>query len=357
MQIFDYNGCGVYKILNTITDKCYIGISKHCQERIKQHIRELKHNKHTNKHLQSSWNKYGENCFVCSVIEKFDLSEIDKNHVLIREIYWISFYDSYKNGYNQSRGGDGSIFVQFSDERNAKISRKNRGRKCPWNTRSLAHNARHIVCLNTKKNYDCIIDAVDEYNSSCPAIIRSCKTKRALSDSCHHVFMYYEDYIKLSNAEITEILNRAEFQKQNKWALSADTVVCVNNGKVFESGKLAAKEYHTDYSYLLKCCKNMVASAGKSKDGEAMTWMFLEDYKNASKDDIALKLRIAFTNGNRNKPIKIKCITTNEVFDNISGAAKKYNLSAMSLSRHVKSDGVCGIHPITGRKLVWEIIN
>lgn len=357
MQIFDYNGCGVYKILNNISGKCYIGISKHCQERIKQHVRELKHNRHTNNHLQRAWNKYGEESFICSVIEKFDLSEVDKTHVLLREIYWIDFYNSCENGYNQSHGGDGSTFVQLSKERNEKISKAIRGRKQPWNTRGRSFNARRIVCLNTGKNYECIADAVDEYNSSCPEMIRSCKSRLALNNKCHHVFMYYEDYSKLSKDEICEIIANAEFIKQNKWDLAAKSVVCLNNGELFESGKLAAKKYHAEYSSLLKCCKGLTASAGKFESGEPLAWMFLTDYKNASKQEIAYKIRIALIKGNHNKPVKLRCVTTGETFEATAHAAKKYNLSQITLARHVKSDGVCGIHPVTKEKLVWEIID
>lgn len=357
MQIFDYNGCGVYKILNTITNKCYIGISKHCQERIKQHIRELNANRHPNCHLQSSWNKYGEKHFVCSIIEKFDLSETDKNHVLLREIYWIYFYDSCNNGYNQSYGGDGSTFVSFSKERSEKLSKKLKGRKYPQYSKSLSPVARKVVCLNNMKVYGSLVEAAEDTKTSVPAIIRSCKNKYPVSNNCDFVFSYYEDFSCLSKSDIEEIVASAKFKKENRHDLSASSVVCINTGKIFESGHLAAKKYGADYSYLLKCCKGIVASSGKSKSGEPMTWMFLEDYKIASKEDIVSKLRIALVKGSQNKPIKIKCITTNETFDNMNKAAKKYNLSQMSLSRHVRSDGVCGIHPITKEKLVWEIIN
>lgn len=49
----------VYKIKNKITNQCYIGVDSYYPKRIRQHQSRLRNNKHRNKHLQSSYNKYG----------------------------------------------------------------------------------------------------------------------------------------------------------------------------------------------------------------------------------------------------------------------------------------------------------
>jgi group I intron endonuclease len=58
------NETGVYKIINLINNKIYIGSSTNekggFKDRINTHIRLLNRNTHPNKHLQSAWNKYGE---------------------------------------------------------------------------------------------------------------------------------------------------------------------------------------------------------------------------------------------------------------------------------------------------------
>jgi group I intron endonuclease len=59
---------GVYYIKNIITEKGYIGSSKHVNKRKIQHFSKLRKNKHTNTHLQNSWNKYGEENFIFSII-------------------------------------------------------------------------------------------------------------------------------------------------------------------------------------------------------------------------------------------------------------------------------------------------
>jgi len=70
--------CGIYKLVNTVTGQCYVGQSQRCRKRIKEHFRLLRNNKHSNEHLQHSFNKYGENSFYGAVeIECNDLNELD----------------------------------------------------------------------------------------------------------------------------------------------------------------------------------------------------------------------------------------------------------------------------------------
>jgi len=70
---FIYNGhnnkSGVYKITNKVNGKIYIGSAKLFKVRANRHISSLKKNKHQNKHLQASFNKYGEGAFLFEVLE------------------------------------------------------------------------------------------------------------------------------------------------------------------------------------------------------------------------------------------------------------------------------------------------
>ena len=59
----------IYRITNTINNKCYIGQTKDYEQRFAEHKRLLRRNKHQNPHLQSAWNKYGEKNFSFDVIE------------------------------------------------------------------------------------------------------------------------------------------------------------------------------------------------------------------------------------------------------------------------------------------------
>jgi hypothetical protein len=68
----DFKVSGIYCIENIVNHKTYIGSSKNIYQRLLKHFALLRHNKHENAHLQSAWNKYGENSFQWFVIEYCD---------------------------------------------------------------------------------------------------------------------------------------------------------------------------------------------------------------------------------------------------------------------------------------------
>ena len=70
---------GIYKIVNRINGKYYVGSSLNTYVRwTNGHRRHLRRNNHENKHLQSAWNKYGEDNFNFSVVEVVASPTADK---------------------------------------------------------------------------------------------------------------------------------------------------------------------------------------------------------------------------------------------------------------------------------------
>jgi group I intron endonuclease len=55
--------CGIYRIVNTVTNECYVGQSQRIKKRIREHFRLLRLKKHPNPRLQNSYNKYGPDSF------------------------------------------------------------------------------------------------------------------------------------------------------------------------------------------------------------------------------------------------------------------------------------------------------
>lgn len=347
--------CGVYQILNTKNGKVYIGISKDCYTRWAQHRGNLRRNKHRNIHLQSSWNKYGEESFRFNILEKCDAKTIDSDFLRNKEVKWIKRFDSFKNGYNLTSGGDGSPLVEFSKDRNRKISEKLKGRKYPGNSRGMSAVARKIVCLNSGKIYDCMMDAVEEFETTYTSLIHSCKSNIPIKNT-ETTFMYYDEYINLSKQDVLERIKKAIELSERKFSSMAIPIICLNTGEIFKKSKTCAKKYHCDNSYLIKCCKGLTASSGKDENGNGLAWMFLEDYLNSSEEEISRRIQKAEKTSEINKPQKVLCVTTGEVFQNVSSACKKYNLSHSSLKRHIDSDKVWGIHPVTKEYLKWETI-
>ena len=120
-----YKKCGVYKILNIVTNKIYIGSSITITKRFSQHRDDLKNNKHCNKYLQASWNKYGEKSF------KFEIIELCEKDVLeVREQFWIDWLKSTddKFGYNLRKLANNNSGYKFSEEVRANMSKAKKGR-------------------------------------------------------------------------------------------------------------------------------------------------------------------------------------------------------------------------------------
>ena len=147
---------GIYKIVNKINDKYYVGSSKDVVNyRWYYHKYDLRKNVHHNDHLQNAWNKYGENAFNFVVVEKVD----EKDLLLIEQKYLDIAKAEQDRCYNlnfEARGGDWSEYSKkkmseimrgkgnpmygkhFSDESKRKMSEAKNGdrRLCLMNTKS-----------------------------------------------------------------------------------------------------------------------------------------------------------------------------------------------------------------------------
>lgn len=71
---------GIYKIVNLITNKFYIGSSVDMIKRWHVHLTLLRHNKHKNPHLQHAFNKYGEISMQFQIV-----SIIENNEDMLKE--------------------------------------------------------------------------------------------------------------------------------------------------------------------------------------------------------------------------------------------------------------------------------
>ena len=68
-------------------------------------------------------------------------------------------------------------------------------------------------------------------------------------------------------------------------------------------------------------------------------------------------MKKSFNNKGKNNPKskKVICVTTNEVFDYINEAERKYNVAHQDIGRCCKGKRKsAGKHPVTGERLKWE---
>lgn len=120
MKASDIIMYGIYKITNKLNGKCYIGKSSDIEKRWKYHQTQYTYEKEWNKTLYKAFRKHGLHNFTFEVIESMSKDYYNKfsNN---REEYWITYYDSFNNGYNETKGGDGG-FIQKAVSKNRKLT-------------------------------------------------------------------------------------------------------------------------------------------------------------------------------------------------------------------------------------------
>lgn len=202
---------GVYRITNIINNKVYIGSSVNLYKRIYEHFRELKINKHSNKILQNSFNKYGIENFMVDILE----SSINSHEEMLDlETHQIQKHNSHirEFGFNILPTAKGTCGYIISDERRRKISESNKGK--------IAHNKNTKMCDDQKlllkevkrKKYGKAVDVFsktgefletlysvsevcEKYNVYKKVVCASCKGK--ISGTRNHIFKYHDNTIEL----------------------------------------------------------------------------------------------------------------------------------------------------------------
>jgi group I intron endonuclease len=162
MVEFRYSGnsrkAGVYKIINLTNNRVYIGSSKEFKERWRAHEYALRTNKHSNKFLQSDFNKCGTDVFVFEVVE---IVEGPKETRLLKEEGYINQYFG-SNCYNlirkTSRTEGARIFSKHPEITRVKMS--------------AAHKGKHLSEEHKEK--------IGKSNSG---KIRSAETKKKISET------------------------------------------------------------------------------------------------------------------------------------------------------------------------------
>lgn len=104
----------VYKITNHYTGKCYIGwTGLTLEKRWGQHLAEASKNK-DNRKFYNAIRKHGVDCWKAEVLLEVPTKEDAKN----KEIEFIVEHNSYYEGYNATKGGDGNNGIIMSEESN-----------------------------------------------------------------------------------------------------------------------------------------------------------------------------------------------------------------------------------------------
>ena len=101
----------IYCITNQINGKQYVGkTTESITKRFKEHCRDSKKERCEKRPLYDAMNKYGIQNFIAEEIMQCEPDELDSYERL-----FIEKLDTYHNGYNATRGGDGIILFDYTE--------------------------------------------------------------------------------------------------------------------------------------------------------------------------------------------------------------------------------------------------
>lgn len=232
--------CGVYMIKNKVNGKFYIGSSIDIHVRWTKHKRCLRNGNHHSLHLQRAWDKYGEDNFDFIVLE-----ETDPDKTYEREQHYLDILKPYDNsiGYNMIHNAVGG---GLCGELNPMFGKH--------------HSEETIDKIRQAKIG---VKHTDEWKE--------------------HLREYWKTHTPPMTGRTGELATcyGRTGDKHPMWGIkggdhpSAKSVICLNNGMIFDSAKDAAAWANCNYSKLCMCCRGERKSCG-TIEGEKLLWAFYE---------------------------------------------------------------------------------
>lgn len=224
---------GIYMCTCLGNNKSYIGQAQDVKTRKCEHLSELRGNRHHNKYFQNSYNKYKEHSLVWTVLEYCDIDELND-----REIYWIAYYDTYKNGFNANEGGGGNRGYQKSEET---LRKSSESIKRAWEN---ADDRRKEFSERMKGDKNPMYGRTGALN---PAYGKDhSREKNGM-------------YGKRHTDEAKELNRQAHLGKNNKMS---KPVVCIETQVLFYSQGEAGRVMHCDPTGINKCCNGVIKTCG-----------------------------------------------------------------------------------------------
>lgn len=238
----------------------------------------LNQNKHENKHLQNSWNKYGSENFQFEIIEKCSIADLDN-----RERFWIAYYNSLENGYNLCEGGIGCRGYKHTPEEIEKMRQIQHPKKvCQLDSK-----------LKVLRVWESASQAAKEMHLYSLAIKNCCERKLHVKSVGGYIWIYEEDYGK-SDMSYYQIKNIALPKKVGQFsekmelikiwdsAYEVEKVLSISSGEISTVCNHKRKSSHgyiwayvnengiptDDYDYQKIKIKKIMAIEQYSLDGE-----------------------------------------------------------------------------------------
>lgn len=177
-NIINQNKSGIYKIINKIDGKYYIGSAKCFYTRWTRHLKTLLNNCHANDYLQNAWNKYGYSAFEFQIVE-FHPTEI----LLEKEQYYLNIaFAEQNNCYNltfKAKGGFSEYARQKLTGRTISITTR---QKISNLKKGILHSEEHKQNIsNSMKNRKLSNSHIEKLKTSHTGLRHSLEAKLKMS--------------------------------------------------------------------------------------------------------------------------------------------------------------------------------
>ncbi len=144
----------IYRIINNINNKSYVGSTSAGKSRWNSHKYYLKNNKHPNQHFQNSWNKYGEKAFTFLILEEIHFEKNSTEEIVKTLLEKEEFYiNQIKPEYNIRVVAESNLGLKFSKEVKEKISKSVKSRNKEVWQKSAEANKKPILAYNKEGNF------------------------------------------------------------------------------------------------------------------------------------------------------------------------------------------------------------
>lgn len=159
---------------------------------------------------------------------------------------------------------------------------------------------RKVICLNNMRIFNSLMEAGLSIGVTQKEMYRCCNSKNkqlGMNEQGEILkWMYYDEYLN-------------------------------SDEEVFKNSVEAAKKYNLADRNIRSCCYGKRNYCGKLEEGTELKWMFLSVWEKMSQDEQYEKV-------NEKRKVhgrKVKCTTTNEIFNSISEAAERYKIERSNI--------------------------
>lgn len=218
---------GIYKIINKVNEKYYVGSSINIYKRWNQHKSNLNRNIHTNDHLQKSWNKYGKNNFEFVIVE-----EISEEQLLIVEQKYINECKNNSDiSYNISNDAISPMKGRkHSEKTKLEYSKTRKGMKRSKEFCKMCSERKHTQETKDKLKFDRIGKDNPFYNKTHTLISKKKIRDNSIKGNKFALYanIIYSWYNKLTKEKIS----CTQYDLYTKYNLDRGNLSGVRNGKI-----------------------------------------------------------------------------------------------------------------------------